>query len=109
MCTRFPTPVATAKRWRSCRASYARYPRDGELLFARASIWFDWGRIREACTGFLQAEAAGLARIALYLNLAWSWQLLGDADEAEPYARKAIALDPDNVARISGWARFCSA
>ena len=55
----------------------SRHPDDGELLFARASILFDWGRIREACTGFLQAEAAGLDRTALYLNLAWSCQLLG--------------------------------
>jgi tetratricopeptide (TPR) repeat protein len=78
------------------------HPGDAELLCARASVWFDWGRIREAYTGFLQAEAGGLSRIALYLNLAWSCQLLGMANEAEAYARKAIALDPANEAAHFG-------
>ncbi|MEO8345862.1 MAG: tetratricopeptide repeat protein [Betaproteobacteria bacterium] len=67
------------------------------MLFTRASVLFDWGRIREACNGFLQAQAAGLARTSLYLNLAWSYQLLGQAGEAEPFARKAIGLEPDNA------------
>ncbi len=72
------------------------------MLFARASVWFDWGRVREAYTGFLQAKAAGLDRTALYLNLAWSCQLLGLEETAEPYARKAIELDPANVAAHFG-------
>jgi len=80
------------------------HPGDGELLLARASVLFDWGRVREAHTGFLQAEARGVARTALYLNLAWSCQLLGIPEQAEPYARKAIALDPDNVAAHFGLA-----
>ncbi len=33
------------------------------MLFARATVWFDWGRLREAYTGFLQAEAAGVTRV----------------------------------------------
>ncbi len=83
-------------------AELSRHPGDGELLFARASVLFDWGRVREACTGFLHAEASGVARTALYLNLAWSFLLLGQADKAEPYARKAIGLDPANVAAHFG-------
>ena len=40
----------------------SRHPADGELLFARASVWFDWGRVREAYSGFLRAKAAGRSR-----------------------------------------------
>ena len=80
----------------------SRHPADGELLFARASVWFDWGRVREAYSGFLRAKAAGLDRTSLYLNLAWSCQLLGLEDTAEPFARKAIELDADHVAAHFG-------
>ena len=80
-----------------------RRPGNGELLFARASVWFDWGRVREAYAGFLQAEAGGLERTALYLNLAWSSHLLHLSDEAERYARKAVALDGSSVEAHFGW------
>jgi tetratricopeptide (TPR) repeat protein/tRNA A58 N-methylase Trm61 len=73
------------------------HPGDGELSFARASVWFDWGRVREAHAGFLQAEACGLQRTALYLNLTWSCHLLRLDEEAERYARKAVALDASSV------------
>lgn len=80
----------------------ARHPGDCELLFARASILFDWGRMREAREGFLRAEANGLSRTALYLNLAWSCHLLHLSEPAERYARKAIDLDPSVVAAHFG-------
>ncbi len=80
----------------------SRHPGDGELLFVRASVLFDWGRIREAREGFLHAESQGLARTALYLNMAWSCHLLQLSAEAERYARKAVALDPSVVAAHFG-------
>ena len=80
----------------------SRHPNDRELLFARASVLFDWGRMREAREGFLRAERNGLSRIALYLNLAWSCHLLHLSDEAERHARKAVALDPSAVAAHFG-------
>lgn len=80
----------------------ARRPGDGELLFARATVWFDWGRLREAYTGFLQAEAAGVSRTALYLNMAWSCHLLRMSDDAERHARRAIAGDSASVAAHFG-------
>ena len=80
----------------------ARRPGDGELLFTRATVWFDWGRLREAYTGFLQAEAAGVSRVALYLNMAWSCHLLRMGDDAERHARRAIAREPANVAAHFG-------
>jgi FkbM family methyltransferase len=75
---------------------------DGELLFARASVLFDWGRMREAREGFLRAESRGVSRTALYLNLAWSCHLLNLTQEAERHARKAAALDPSAVAAHFG-------
>ena len=79
-------------------AELSRRPGDCELQFLRASVLFDWGRIHEARAGFVRAEAHGLARNALHLNLAWSCHLLHLPDEAEHYARKAIALDSSEVA-----------
>jgi FkbM family methyltransferase len=83
-------------------SALSRHATDGELLFARASILFDWGRMREAREGFLQAERNGLSRTALYLNLAWACHLLQLSDEAERHARKAVALDPSAVAAHFG-------
>jgi len=72
-------------------------PGDSELLFARATVLFDWGRIWEAREGFLEAETNGLSRIALYLNLGWSCNMLGLPEDAERYIRTAIAIDPESV------------
>jgi tetratricopeptide (TPR) repeat protein len=83
-------------------SALSRHASDGELLFARASVLFDWGRMREAREGFLQAERNGLSRTALYLNLAWSCHLLHLSDEAERHARKAVELDPSAVAAHFG-------
>src|SRR6185436_11059066 len=64
---------------------------------ARASTLFDWGRLREARDGYLQAEAAGMQSLALYLNLAWSHHLLGFPHEAERHVLNALAIDPDST------------
>jgi tetratricopeptide (TPR) repeat protein len=77
-------------------------PAEPELLFARASILFDSGRMREARDGFLRAEVSGLSRTALYLNLAWSCHLLYLSEEAERHARRAVELDPSAVAAHFG-------
>jgi tetratricopeptide (TPR) repeat protein len=98
--------LSTAGRYGEALALAAnelsRHPGDCELLFARASVLFDWGRMREAREGFLRAEAAGLSRTALYLNLAWSSHLLRLSEEAERYALKAAELDPSAVAAHFG-------
>ncbi len=75
-------------------SALSRRPDDCELMFARASVLYDWGRIREAREGFLRAEAAGLSRAAIYLNLAWSCHLLRMSGDAERYARIAAKVDP---------------
>ncbi len=83
----------------------SRHPDDGELLFARASVLFDWGRMREAYTGFLQARDRGLDRTALYLNLAWSCQLLGMAEGRNLMPARRSTSILTMRPRISAWER----
>ena len=71
-------------------------PDDPELIFARASTLFAWGRSREARPVFLKAERAGLNTSKLYLRSAWCCLWSGFAQEAEGYMRKAVAADPDD-------------
>jgi tetratricopeptide (TPR) repeat protein len=68
-------------------------PGNGELLYARALTLFDWGRLREALEGLRAADARGFSTFGSYLNLAQACNVLGLAQEAEHYARSAIALD----------------
>lgn len=100
--------LATAGRYGEALAranrELAAAPDDAELLFARAAVLFDWGRVREAREAFLAAEARGLARTALYLNLAWASHLMRRAQDAEHYARKALASDPSSAAAQIGLA-----
>ena len=77
--------------------AYETRPNDPELLFARATTLFDWGRVCEAREWFLRTAAAGMQRTALFLNLAWSSHLLGLVDQAERYIHQAIASDPGSV------------
>ena len=93
-----------AEALRLAQDELAKAPGEPELLFARASVLFDWGRVREAREGFLTAEACGLARTALFLNLAWSSHLLRRAQDAERYARRALELDPASEAARIGLA-----
>ncbi|MBU6485016.1 MAG: tetratricopeptide repeat protein [Betaproteobacteria bacterium] len=71
-------------------------PDDPDLLFARASTLFAWGRSREARPVFLKAERAGLGTSKLYLRSAWCCLWSGFAQEAEGYMRKAVAVDPED-------------
>jgi tetratricopeptide (TPR) repeat protein len=69
-------------------------PDDPELLFARASTLYAWGRLREARDSCLRAEALGLRSASLYAILGWSCIALGKLDEAESSLRKAVAIEP---------------
>jgi tetratricopeptide (TPR) repeat protein len=95
---RFPEALARVA------AAIGQFPNAPELLLARASTLFDWGRLREARDGYLQAEAAGVRRPALYLNLAWTYLLLGSPPEAEAGIRKALVAEPGSLP-----ARYCLA
>jgi Flp pilus assembly protein TadD len=72
-------------------------PDDPELIFARASTLFAWGRLHEAREAAARAEALGLQHVALYLQLGWSCYRIGNMGEAEAWMRKAVAAEP------AGW------
>ncbi len=70
-------------------------PESPELLFARASILFDWGRYREARNAFVRAAAAGMSGAALEVALGWAHLHSGDAASAVNSMRRAEELDPE--------------
>jgi tetratricopeptide (TPR) repeat protein len=69
-------------------------PDDQELLLARASTFYTWGRLREARDSCLRVEALGLRSASLYAILGWSCLALGKLDDAETAMRKAVAIEP---------------
>ena len=71
-------------------------PDDAALTFARASTLFLWGRQREASAGFFRSAALGLSDVGLFLRLAWLSLSAGAPVDAERWARKAVALAPDD-------------
>jgi len=74
------------------------WPGDRDLLYARALTLLDWGRLNEALEGFRAAEDACLSSFGLYVNLGQVCHACGLTDEAERYARRAIALDQGQAA-----------
>src|SRR5258708_3298378 len=77
-------------------------PETPELLFARASILFDWGRFREARDGYVRAEAAGMCGATLQFQLGWAHFHTGNLTAAEGCLRIALALVPaDRTIRAS--------
>src|SRR3989442_9578462 len=50
----------------------AATPDDPELLLARASTLYEWGRYREALDGFLRVASCGVQSKTLFLQLGWS-------------------------------------
>lgn len=69
-------------------------PDDPELLFARASTLFAWGRLREAREGFARMVALGIDHPGLSRWLGWSHYHAGDLQEAEVWMRKAAGAEP---------------
>jgi tetratricopeptide (TPR) repeat protein len=68
-------------------------PDDVELVFAKGSILFEWGRHWEARKVLLQAEALGLRDKALYERLGWTCMWTTGAASAEGWMRMAVAAD----------------
>jgi len=79
-------------------------PEDAELLFARASIFFDWGRFREARDACMQAASAGMQGTALELQLGWAHFNCGNAVAAEACMRRAYVRSPDDPRCLAGLA-----
>ena len=78
------------------------FPDDRDLLLARASTLYAWGRFREAYQGFLRAESAGLTGPTLDLRLGWTCQQLGRASEAEARMQRVVAAQPQSIEGLFG-------
>jgi len=68
-------------------------PDDVELVFAKGSILFEWGRHWEARKALVQAEALGLRDKTLYERLGWACMWTTGAASAESWMRIAVAMD----------------
>ncbi|HEV2220886.1 MAG TPA: tetratricopeptide repeat protein, partial [Casimicrobiaceae bacterium] len=77
-------------------AALARTPAVPELLFARGSALFGWGRHHEALASFRRAADAGLVHFDLDMQLGWCCVHVQKLDEAEVHFRKAVATEPES-------------
>jgi len=70
-----------------------KMPDDMELVFAKGSILFEWGRHWEARKALLRAETLGLRDMTLYERLGWACMWTMGAASAEGWMRMAVAMD----------------
>jgi tetratricopeptide (TPR) repeat protein len=73
------------------------FPGDKDLLLAKATTLYGWGRPREAYREFLRAEAAGLVGPVLDIRLGWTCHQIGKPDEAESRMRKVVGEQADSA------------
>jgi len=73
------------------------FPGDKDLLLAKASTLYAWGRLREAYREFLRAEEAGFVGPTLDIWLGWTCHQIGKPDEAESRMRKVVAERSDSA------------
>src|SRR5438552_3422585 len=72
-------------------------PNDPELLSARASTLYEWGRIRDAREWFLRAAAQKVDDPAFPLKVGWTSLVTGFPGEALEWMRKAAIADPGST------------
>ena len=72
----------------------ASAPDDADLVLARASTLFEWGRHREALPEFFRAENLGSTNYNLYLRAGWASMGCVGAVAAEAWMRKAVSAEP---------------
>ena len=82
----------------------AATPGDPELLFARASTLFAWGRFREAQDSYRRMAELGLVHAGLFVQLGWAYLHAGNFGEAEVWMRKATVAEPASRAAQQGLA-----
>ena len=87
----------------------ANSPDDAELVFARASTLFRWGRYIEATASHARASALGLGSGALCTQWGWAAYWSGRQDEALALMRKAVVAQPDDWATHFGLAAMLRA
>jgi tetratricopeptide (TPR) repeat protein/precorrin-6B methylase 2 len=76
-------------------AALASSPDNPDLLRAKASTLFAWGRYHEAFETALRSDSLGPPRSNLCLLLGWSSFHLGKLEDADAWMRKARDVSPD--------------
>jgi tetratricopeptide (TPR) repeat protein/precorrin-6B methylase 2 len=71
----------------------ASSPGNVELLVARATTLYEWGRVREALDEFRLCVSLGASDPTLPYKLAWTCLLAQKVDEALCWMRRAVELD----------------
>jgi tetratricopeptide (TPR) repeat protein len=79
-------------------------PNDADLLVARASTLFEWGRVIEARDTLLRARAIGANGADVSVKLGWCFVATGRKGEALQCMVAAAAGDPDSAAAHFGLA-----
>ena len=74
-----------------------RAPDDAQLLFNRAAIFAEWGRIREALAGYADAEFGGMRGAKIDLAIGQAHLAAGDASGAEIRLRNAASAEPTSA------------
>jgi FkbM family methyltransferase len=78
------------------KAALASSRDNADLLLAKASTLFAWGRYHEACETALRADMLGPPCSNGCLLVGWSSFYLGKREDAEAWMRKARDVSPDD-------------
>jgi FkbM family methyltransferase len=76
------------------KSSLASSPDNPDLLLAKASTLFAWGRFHEARDTAMRSDLLGPPRSDLCLLLGWSSFCLGKLEDADAWLRKARDISP---------------
>jgi len=82
----------------------AANPHDFDLLAARASVLFGWGRFREAREAYLPIAAQSALGLQACIQLGWLHSFVGQPGEAVAWMRKAAAMEPSTAEAQHGLA-----
>jgi tetratricopeptide (TPR) repeat protein len=80
-------------------------PDDADLLFARGSVLFAWGRYIEARAVLIRSADLGLQSGALHLKLGWACLWLGRISEAAASMHEATKAQPEEWSAHYGWGK----
>jgi tetratricopeptide (TPR) repeat protein len=69
---------------------------DFDLLFARATILFSWGRYREGRDALILLADRGQSSGPFCMKLGWACFWAGDLTESEQWMRKCVSIQPDD-------------
>jgi Flp pilus assembly protein TadD len=87
---------------RTLGVALLRDPENPELIFARATTLLMWGRHWEALWAFDSLRSRSWTHRLLPLRLGYTYLALGYFADAETWMRRAVEIDPDEIAAKDG-------